>query len=102
MRNQDISDANSASTLPNKRKPVDPQVLTRQRAQSERITALARQLIAAIDQRFGIAYVDRISLDHQWITAHYCDGSYGDLLQYETRELLAYRRASDDNIIRIR
>jgi hypothetical protein len=92
VRDEHIPDAVPASTIPNKRKPVDPQKLQRRRAQSEHITKLARELIAAIHQRYGLEYIDAIYLDHFWIGAKCCDGSWIDFQQYETRELPQYRR----------
>jgi hypothetical protein len=91
MRDQYSSDAAPAST-PSKRKPLDPRIVQRRHAQSERITKLARELIAAIHQRYGLEYIDAIYLDHFWIGAKCCDGSWIDFQQYETKELHEYRR----------
>jgi ribonuclease P protein component len=58
----------------------------------ERIARLARELIAAIDDRYGLQHIDQIVIDHYYVSALYCDGSSGALQQYETRELPQYRR----------
>jgi hypothetical protein len=88
MREHYSTPPSTASTLPKR----DPKMLQRRRAQSERITKLARELIAAIDARYGLEYLDYIVIDHFWIGAKCCDGSSVDFQQYETRELPQYRR----------